>query len=61
MTLLELRAYDKARQEAKRAKRELEMARLHETRYRGIKYTPKSNNLRDNHCTLTYRGHEYTK
>jgi len=60
MTTIEANAIVKARNEMKRAKKELQLAQLHETRYRGI---PTVHNWikQDVHGTFTYRGVEYTK
>ena len=60
MTTIQANAIIKAREEMKRAKKELERAKLQETRYRGI---PTVNNWMRTpiHGTFTYRGVEYTK
>ena len=60
MTNIQANALVKAREEMKRAKKELQRAQLHETSYRGI---PTINNWirQDLHGTFTYRGVEYTK
>ena len=60
MTNIEAKAIVKAREEVKRAKKELDRAQLHETRYRGI---PTINNWvsSDVHGVFTYRGVEYVK
>ena len=60
MTNIEAKAIVKAREEVKRAKKELSRAQLHETRYRGI---PTINNWvsSDVHGVFTYRGVEYVK
>lgn len=61
-TLEELRAYDRARQEAKRAKRKLEISRMQATHYRGVKYDiPVNPRLSSPNATLTYRGVSYKK
>ncbi len=60
MTALEARAIEKARNEMQRAQKELQFARLQETRYRGvpsITYSIQS----DNHGEFTYRGVTYKK
>jgi len=60
MTSLEARAIEKARNEMQRAQKELQFARLQETRYRGvpsITYSIQS----DNHGEFTYRGVTYKK
>ena len=62
MSTLEIRAIDKARQNFKNAKRELELARIQMTNYRGIPYEVGHNPLFTNtKSTLTYRGNQYTK
>ena len=60
MTTIEAKAIIKAREEVKRAKKELQRAQLHETRYRGI---PTLNNWlqQDVHGEFTYRGVSYVK
>ena len=60
MTNIEARAIENARNEMSRAKKELQRAQLHETRYRGI---PTVNNwlTRDVQGTFVYRGITYTK
>ena len=60
MTSIEAKAVVNARNEVKRAKKELQRAQLHETRYRGI---PTLNNwlTRDVHGEFTYRGGTYVK
>ena len=60
MTNIEAKAIVKAREEVRRAKKELDRAQLHETRYRGI---PTLNNWvsSDVHGVFTYRGVQYVK
>ena len=60
MTTIEANAIVKAREEMKRAKKELQRAQLQETRYRGI---PTVHNWVRTpiHGSFTYRGVEYTK
>ena len=60
MTTIEANAIVKARNEVKRARKELQRAQLHETRYRGI---PTVNNwlTSDVHGEFTYRGVTYVK
>ena len=60
MTDIQANAIVKAREEMKRAKKELQRAQLHETHYRGI---PTVNNWVRTpvHGSFTYRGVEYTK
>ena len=60
MTNIEARAIENARNEMVRARKELDRAQLHETRYRGI---PTVNNWisQDLHGVFTYRGVQYTK
>jgi hypothetical protein len=61
MTTIEANAIVKAREEMKRAKKELDRAKLHETRYRGIPTRNDSWVRKDVHGTFVYRGIEYTK
>ena len=60
MTTIQANAIVKAREEMKRAKKELERAKLQETRYRGI---PTVHNWvrQPIHGTFTYRGVSYSK
>jgi hypothetical protein len=42
-----------------RARKELELARINDTHYRGVEYTPVS--ASETHGTFVYRGRTYTK
>lgn len=61
MTAIQIRAIEKARKEFARAKKELDMLRLSETRYRGIVTVKPEGAGEEIHGTFTYRGHTYTK
>lgn len=61
MTTIEANAIVKAREEMKRARKELDRAKLHETHYRGVPTRNDSWVRQDVHGTFTYRGIEYTK
>ena len=61
MTTIEANAIVKAREEMKRAKKELDRVKLFETAYRGIPTRNDSWVRKDVHGTFTYRGVEYTK
>ena len=60
MTTIQANAIVKAREEMKRAKKELDRAKLSETRYRGI---PTVHNWikEDVHGEFTYRGVKYVR
>ena len=61
MTNIEARAIENARNELRRAKKELQRAQLHETCYRGIPTMNMSWVTSDPHGEFTYRGVTYTK
>ena len=61
MTNIEARAIDNARNELRRAKKELQRAQLLETRYRGIPTMNMSWVTSDTHGEFTYRGVTYVK
>ena len=65
MTQLQVRAIEKARRELQRAKNELNVHRISETRYRGIPTISRSvsnDNAADaTSVTLIYRGQTYQK
>ena len=61
MTTIEANAIVKAREEMKRAKKELDRVKLFETAYRGIPTRNDSWVRQDVHGTFTYRGVEFTK
>ena len=60
MTNIQARAIENARKEMVRARKELDRAQLHETRYRGVP-TVLSSNTDSVHGLFTYRGVEYVK
>lgn len=60
MTDIQARAIENARREFIRAKNELNVHRLSETRYRGVP-TVGDNNGAETHGTFVYRGRTYTK
>ena len=60
MTNIQARAIENARNEMVRARKELDRAQLHETRYRGVP-TVVSCNTESVHGLFTYRGVEYVK
>ena len=49
-----------ARRNMARARKELELARINDTHYRGVEYTPISS-TNETHGTFVYRGRTYTK
>ena len=60
MTNIQARAIQNARNEMARARKELQRAQLHETRYRGVP-TVLSSSVEDVHGVFTYRGVQYSK
>ena len=61
MTNIQARAIEKARREFDRAKNELNVHRLSETRYRGIPTINERQEASEVHGTFVYRGRTYTK
>jgi len=51
---------ENARRNMARARKELELARINDTHYRGVEYTPVSH-TKETHGTFVYRGRTYTK
>ena len=51
---------ESARKQMVRARKELELARINDTHYRGVEYTPGSGS-HETHGTFVYRGRTYTK
>ena len=51
---------ERAREKVARARKELERARIMDTHYRGIEYTPVSTK-KETHGTFVYRGRTYTR
>ena len=60
MTNIQVMNLEKARRNMARARKELELARINDTHYRGVEYTPASH-PHAAHGTFVYRGRTYTK
>jgi hypothetical protein len=60
MTNIQAMSLDNARKKVLRARKELEIARIMDTHYRGVEYTPESH-AQETHGTFVYRGRTYTK
>ena len=60
MTTIQAMSLDNARKQMARARKELELARINDTHYRGVEYTPDSR-AQETHGTFVYRGRTYTK
>lgn len=60
MTNVQIMSLEKARKQMARARKELELARINDTHYRGVEYTPESH-PKATHGTFVYRGRTYTK
>jgi len=60
MTTIQAQSLDNARKQMARARKELELARINDTHYRGVEYTPVSG-FKKRHGTFVYRGRTYTK
>ena len=60
MTTIQARSLENARKSLVRARKELELARINDTHYRGVEYTPVSGS-HETHGTFVYRGRTYTK
>ena len=60
MTTIQARSLENARKSLSRARKELELARINDTHYRGVEYTPVSG-THETHGTFVYRGRTYTK
>ena len=60
MTTIQVMSLDNARKSLVRARKELELARINDTHYRGVEYTPVSGS-HETHGTFVYRGRTYTK
>lgn len=60
MSTLEVRALDRAKKEFARARKQLEVARLRTTTYRGVAYEANAPQELSTSKELTYRGVEYT-
>ena len=60
MTNIQIMSVENARKSLARARKELELARINDTHYRGVEYTPVSKSA-DTHGTYVYRGRTYTK
>lgn len=61
MTNIQARAIENARREFDRAKNELNVHRLSETRYRGVPTINERKASAEVHGTFVYRGRTYTK
>ena len=60
MTTIQVMSLENARRNMARARKELELARINDTHYRGVEYTPVSQS-HETHGTFVYRGRTYTK
>ena len=60
MSDLTIMSVQNARRNMARARKELERAKLMDTNYRGVHYTPGSKPA-ETHGTFVYRGRTYTK
>ena len=60
MSDLTIMSVQNARRNMARARKELELARINDTHYRGVEYTPVSY-TKETHGTFVYRGRTYTK
>ena len=60
MSNVQIMSIEKARKNMARARKELELARINDTHYRGVEYTPESH-ASVSHGTFVYRGRTYTK
>ncbi len=60
MSNIHIMSVERAREKVARARKELERARIMDTHYRGVEYTPDSH-AQETHGTFVYRGRTYTK
>ncbi len=60
MSNIHIMSVENARRNMARARKELERARIMDTHYRGVEYTPVSTS-HETHGTFVYRGRTYTK
>ena len=60
MSNIQIMSLKNARRNMARARKELELARINDTHYRGVEYTPESH-PQTAHGTFVYRGRTYTK
>ena len=60
MSNIQVMSLKNARHNMARARKELELARINDTHYRGVEYTPISA-THETHGTFVYRGRTYTK
>jgi len=60
MSNIHIMSVERARQKVARARKELERARIMDTHYRGVEYSPISI-AQETHGTFVYRGRTYTK
>ena len=61
MTPVQVQGLEAARRAYKRARKELEAARLREVAYRGVHYDMPNRPEAETHGTFVYRGRTYTK
>ena len=60
MTNIQAMSLENARKQMARARKELELAKLNDTVYRGTRYSI-HHEPSETHGTYVYRGHTYTK
>ncbi len=60
MSNIQIMSIKSARKQMARARKELELARINDTHYRGVEYTPVSAAV-ETHGTFVYRGRTYTR
>ena len=60
MSSIHIMSVERARKKVARARKELERARIMDTHYRGVEYTPVKGS-HETHGTFVYRGRTYTK
>ena len=60
MSNIQIMSVENARKKVARARKELELARINDTHYRGVEYTPESH-PHETHGKFVYRGRTYTK
>ena len=60
MTNIQAMSLDNARKQMARARKELELARINDTHYRGVEYTP-AHTASETHGKFVYRGRTYSK
>ena len=60
MSNIQIMSVENARKQMARARKELELARINDTHYRGVEYTP-NHTACETHGQFVYRGRTYTK